>query len=533
MKTKSQRGRVIIIGLDGATPELVERLCAKGVLPGISALMEKGIYIPLKSTTPAHSGPAWTSFATGKNPGKTGVYSYQRNVKGQYRQELVFSTGMLAEPIWRIANRQGFSAGLINVIFTYPPEEIDGYVLSGLPTRDYHFYPEKRFAEAFKNIPKKFNPSKKVALWNKCYRDALIKDANRKNIFLYMNKNHPADLQIVIFELADRLQHRYWHCMDETHPAHTPELASRLGDAIETGYKILDGFVSEIAGDLEPGDTLFVVSDHGLRACAKTFHLNNFLMEKKLLYFKRGFDASKFKPDTEETFYHTALYENIDWKRTKAFFTHEDLMVCAGLRINVKGREPLGIVNPGAEFDSLREEIRAAILALRDPESGERFIENVYYGEELYSGKYASLAPDLLVESKYRLSPIVAKDALFTAIEPLGIMEKTEDFAERNLTGHHSKNGIFIAFGPDIRGRLESADITDVAPTALYALGATIPDDMDGKVLPAFTKMRMKKRPVCYKAAIEAKNNNEGAPGISPEDMKKAEETLKGLGYFD
>ena len=168
-----------------------------------------------------------------------------------------------------------------------------------------------------------------------------------------------------------------------------------------------------------------------------------------------------------------ALARPIDWGQTQAVASSP---ASEGIFINLKGREPDGVVEPGEPYEALRDRLVAELLALRDPGTGERVVQAVYRREELYEGPFLDLLPDLVFDLGD--GPYLASDAPMAAgtLEPL-----PPDL----LQGRHRPIGVLAAAGAGIAAgqRIEGARIVDVAPTVLYALDLPVPDDMDGRPL--------------------------------------------------
>ena len=218
---------------------------------------------------------------------------------------------------------------------------------------------------------------------------------------------------------------------------------------------------------------------------------------------------------------HLATLEDFDWSRTKACYVFGD-----AIRVNMRGREPRGIVEPGAEFERLLDNITSSLLAVKDPSTGANLIKAVHRPRDLYEGKYSGEAGDLILEMSdgYAADEYVGGDL---------IVPSAHRYGPRILgpSGTHAPEGLVAALGPDIRsGSSIEARIVDIAPTILYLMGLPIPSQMDGKVLlealePAFTERTSPKR-----TDIES---DEAAQNVyTPEELKIVEDRLRALGYL-
>lgn len=212
-------------------------------------------------------------------------------------------------------------------------------------------------------------------------------------------------------------------------------------------------------------------------------------------------------------------FADVDWARTKAFAVGS----FGQIYINQVGQRPQGIVQPGKEYEELREEIAAQALELLDPRTGQRVVDRVHRREEIYSGPLVEKAPDLVLQSR-NWEYMAFGHADFGAshvVEPVV-----------GMSGHHRPDGVVMLAGQGIEAgvELDGANITDLAPTILYAMGIPIPSDMDGRVLTdAFTPDYLSAVEVQYSDELSERPTGEGQ--YSEEDEEEIKERLRGLGY--
>ncbi len=214
-------------------------------------------------------------------------------------------------------------------------------------------------------------------------------------------------------------------------------------------------------------------------------------------------------------------YADVDWSRTRAYARGQ----IGQIFLNVRGREPEGIVEPGEEYNTLRAEIADRLREMRDPDTGELMVDQLYFKEELYSGARTEDAPDVLIEWR---------DMEYWAFDMLAGGRRIVAPNLPTRSGGHRMNGVFLACGPDIaRGReLEGARITDVTPTILHLMGLPVPDRMDGRVLQdVFAEGS---EPACRPVTHESVNGSreKEATGYSPEEELQVKERLHQLGYL-
>jgi predicted AlkP superfamily phosphohydrolase/phosphomutase len=162
-----------------------------------------------------------------------------------------------------------------------------------------------------------------------------------------------------------------------------------------------------------------------------------------------------------------------DWANTKAYSLGNILGM---IYLNVKGREPIGCVEPGEEFERVRDELMAELRAEKCPYTGKPLFASVEKGEDVYHGLYAKHAPDIVcTPADWRYQVFGYQDFVSNRF--------VESYSE--MTGHHRPDGILFAYGSKFQKGLwvEDARLLDLAPTLMHLVGLPIPTDMDGRVL--------------------------------------------------
>jgi predicted AlkP superfamily phosphohydrolase/phosphomutase len=356
---------------------------------------------------------------------------------------------------------------------------------------------------------------------------------------------------MAVFVAGDRIQHLFWKTLadPESRFYHAPQ-AGRLRKRMLAIYRAMDEMLGEVIAHVDAdGQTdLLIVSDHGFGSTKAWINVNLWLQQqgwlrlrpkaalrKRLFYEAMRLNESRLvkallsesvgrvirgRVRGGRSVFKTDLDQCIDWSRTRAFFAS---IPAQGIYINVR-RDGLGTVEPGAEYEALRQQIHDRLLTLSDPRSGERIVDRVWFREELYHGPQTHLAPDLL---------FVARDYSYLGRELLGtrgVVETSMNWAN----GFHRMNGIFLAYGPRVRrgGRVEGATMVDIAPTLLYDLGLPVPSNMDGRVLAeALAPELIAANPIAYEAPLLDVDRE---PGEDYGDGEQAEIAgrLAALGYL-
>ncbi len=534
--------KVFVFGIDGANLGLIVPWVQQGELPAFRMLMGEGTYGPLKSTIPPLTPPAWTSSLTGKNPGKHNIFDFFKLEPGSYQKSIVSARDRRGKAIWNIASEQGKRVGILNVPVTFPPEKVNGFMVTGMltPSLESDFtYPRWLKDELLKVVDYKIgvNLRKLVKGDEEAFlRDVIDVTERRGEALFYLLEKFEPDLFITVFTALDPIQHFFWKWIDGNHPQHHKLKDRRSANVILDHYKRLDRLIHNLLDAIGEESSLLIYSDHGFGPLYKDVFINNWLEERGFLKLKWNVEGVKWRylrkkgllPQrvrevmSADRHQDAKLMSVIEWKATKAFFFS---LSGQSIRINLKGREPGGIVEPGVEYEALRDQLIDELHGLRDVETGEKLVEEVFKREEIYFGDFVHNAPDLLVEMRegYVLQEGFGKEL---------IMPARQSGAFRS--GDHRRHGVIFARGCGVRrgAVMESAHIADVAPTILYLMGLPVPADMDGKVLTeVFEGEYLSKHPIHYGRATADYAGTDYE--FSRDDAEELEERLRGLGYLD
>ncbi len=561
-----QTKRVMVIGLDGSTWDVLDRWIVDGTLPNLARLRNEGSWGILRSTIPPITAAAWSTFMTGKRPSKHGVYHFinlfgsaDGNGNGNGgSSELVSARSIKSPALWDILGHHKRQVVLINIPLTYPPRPVNGVMVTGLLTprnAPVFTYPAKlskeitdykidldRFVDKtpFVDVIDGEIVVPTLDLVDE-FRDML---EMRARVTFSLMDSQPWDFFMVVFMGTDRMGHYLWE-YQSGRGCGSPE-AQDLCRAVREYYIRLDEIVGELVRKAGDDVTTVVMSDHGMGPKhTKRVHLNNWLLQHGWLTACKP--AKKMSnPDGWLTrlglprdrigrvirrlpgVANTRLVKQaaaaaaleVDMAHSQAvaipIFNH-----IFGIRIKAEGEA----------MERLRTEITHALRALTDPHTGRKLVEHVYRGEEYYDGPLAQNVPELLVMmdpdygGSYRLGRYSS------------IVTELQVHTHR---GNHRMEGIFAVRGPEIARQakpLPNLDIEDVAPTVLHLMGLPVPDDMDGRVLTEILAPESRMQPV-RKAPANGFWTNDGAEGfqeavMSEEDEAEIRERLQALGYIE
>lgn len=510
---------LLILGLDGATLDLVEPWAADGSLPHLARLLETGAWGRLASTVPAATFPSWTSFMTGVNPGRHGVLDFTRRERGEYAVRFVNATYRKAPTIWRLLSDAGRRVSVLGMPGTYPPEPINGYMISGFDTpvttrADASFVHPPAFADevaAAGGFP--FADFQEFDIgpgWHEAACRSLCDGIGRKAALAErLLTREPWDCLMLMFGESDTAAHHFWGLHDPASPRHDAAQARALGNPLRRVYAALDAAIGRLTA-AAPEATVLAVSDHGFGGAGTTaVRLNRWLAAQGLLRFAPRAAASRWAGRLRAAALRAVperwqarcfrlaggavanrlesgvRFGGIDWSATRAF--SEELNYFPSIWLNVQGRDRCGTV-PVREYAEQVEALRAALRDWRDPATGERIVARVWQRDELYHGPCVATAPDLVLElatpGGYSYIGVPSYGTDGPAVEALDAATLGGKLA--GMSGSHRPDGLFALHGPTVQpGVVRGAQIADMAPTILALCGVAAPDDWDGRALAA------------------------------------------------
>lgn len=512
--------RVLVIALAEATFDLIQPFVKAGKMPNVSRMMTGGAWGRLQSQMPMVTPQMCGTVVTGRSPGQHGLMDfYQRGNDGRFRE--ANGNDWKVPPVWRILSQQGLKCAVLNIPFTYPPDKINGFVISGEDAPGTHTsiaHPRGLYEEIIKEFGR--YPLKDTfpgGRQKSDYLTLITADVKRQGeIFSHLLKNKEWDFGIMFFSQTAMVQHYFWADHESRDPANP------FRTVIESAYVALDAAIGKLQEAAGPNTTVFVISDAGAGPMKSGVNVNQFLEQEGFLHRSRKSQAadeadepSEHKVSFLEQVRHTAqgilqrdafrwLYyavnrylqplkvwmqtrlsnSDIDWSRTQAYSRGQ----WGYIYVNLKGRDPHGIVNPGAQYDEVCKRISASFEKLIDPQTGQKAATRVWRRDELYHGPGVEFAPDMVidwVDGAYMPNEASRSDSVFST--------RQREYMDWPTTGSHRLDGVLVAAGPAIAAgtTVQGARIVDLVPTWLSLLGQNAPKELEGKVIQSLFQERL------------------------------------------
>lgn len=546
--------RLLIIGLDGGTWDVLGPLCDLGEMPNLARLRSQGAWSGLISTQPPFTAPAWATFLTGVNPGQHSILGFLRkpaDPAGSLRNDgsPITANHLAAPTLWDYFNAAGRTVGSINLPISYPPRPLDGFAVAGMLTppgaTDWTYPPELAgelngyIIELDYGRPgQSLDP---VALPNPGQILADITTMTERLGFhtLRLMQTRPWDVLMTVFTGTDRIFHHFWHYVQGDEASGNLEVA--VAEKLAGFFHLLDSIIGSMVRSAGNDATIVFLSDHGFGPAARHWaHLNNWLLEIDLLHLQSVSTGGWLQQLKERAPWlrdiakrvlpaearaavksHSHLADAIDWASTLAWAEPLYNNV-AGIYLHRQDRFTNGVVNPAA-IESLRQSLIEEAQNLMIPGLHRPLVQNIRPCEACYSGPYVETFPDL----------ILTLDPDYAAVPTLGSSLITP-IPKLLRTGDHRPEGIFLACGANTHaGPLpQSPSLIDVAPTLLHFAGLPIPEGMEGQpILDAFRDGYLVLHPPRRGPSLPTPGPG-AQSDLLPDESAAVAERLRGLGYL-
>src|SRR6266849_5015245 len=473
--------RTLIFGVDGLSFRVLHPMMQAGYLPNFQALVHDGVEAVLESRYPSLTPPGWMSLITGLKPAKHGVYDFWEYDEQGADRLMTHRKG--GKAIWNLLSDYGKRVIVVNVPLTYPPDPVNGIVVSGIQgtsERGNFTYPNEFREELLAHVPDyRIDVDVTSVVQGKLSpaQSAVQLIEKRTALMRYLLNEKDWDFAFIAFCAADYLQHLMW------------EEVLALEPQVVRYFRLLDEALGQAHAALGTDGSLFVVSDHGFQGARVKFAINQYLFCRKWLYSSQHLKhrtllhslgkgmlnrlgllehgrAIKLRllhppeqPLTRQTPYLTRAQQMTagvsvaSWSCSSAAFA--DLCITRALSTQ--------------QMDDLRGEL----LELTDPINGHKLVDAIYGTEVFGQGPFQPREEHLLLlpTDGYTFTPVLGQPWLWDR--------------ERRLFGTHQIDGVLYACGPSIKTGVKGlpAEIYDIVPTVLRTMNLPLPDNLDGRVI--------------------------------------------------
>jgi predicted AlkP superfamily phosphohydrolase/phosphomutase len=531
--------RILILGLDGGTFDVIRPLANEGRLPVIASMLAGGAHGILRSTVPPATPAAWTSFATGKNPGKHGVFDFNHFDRSTRRFLPLHEHRHNERLVWQLLGNAGLRSIVLDVPFTHPPRPFNGLMIPGYgtprtpgtvlthPTDLAERIPHDLVSEVRVALPE--NPFERSEAFIAKWRQIM---AGRRRLLQHLIREEPWDLLMAVFSITDNMAHVFWTYIDRAHPNYYRPEADKFRSAFFGAYEMCDQLIGELRERAGPDAVTLVISDHGFGSVYPRQYLFRRLAEGGYLSLRRPslgrlVNTYLAYPRLREWVKNLASARRnriAGALRRSALLPGSRAVDVARSRVLLSGFGLCLWINDaladGPEKEALLIELDEFLTSDADPSDGRPIINGTNRGAEVYKGPYAERGPDLIAAYTNFFRPEAAAPAQNPRVE-----------------GGHTPEGILLAAGPHIRpGAVPEARLVDLAPTILHLAGLPVPEDMDGRVLEVlFSEEGRTEKQVRSEAAAAGPDARQesGDAGYSPEEQAEVENQLRQLGYLD
>ena len=507
-KSQHNKLKIVVIGLDGATWDIINSMNRRNELPNISRLMEHGSYGICEAPPPLISPVLWTSISTGKLPDKHGIKDFWATAKTRR-----------CKTIWDILEQQGVAIGVFGHFTTWPPKKVNGFVVPNLFTaRGTETYPPelgflsqlevktregkktplshylryallcRQFGVSVRTLSlgarlligklSRLSDERKDFFWQRVFRQEMQSD-----VFVYLSKRYQPGYSFFHMHLLDACSHYFWKYREpELFDGLLQREIKKYKNVISEAYKKADATIGKILREMDDRSIVLVVSDHGFCAVGKEFK-----------YRKR----IKFEP----------------------------LLKVLGIENEARG------INLGAKaviriLDSANEQkIMDLLKNVTVKETAEKLFQVEKEGHDNISLRFNPAVEESTFEQDMHM-------------RCSGTARKLQEFIARNpdrLTGTHHPSGMFILSGPNIKKGLSAPAIRniDLVPTLLTLVGVPVGQDMDGQVITGIIEEQfLNESPPTYIPTYDGEPYGQHLDAEEGEDSDLLREQLKSLGYL-
>lgn len=494
----SKPNPLVILGIDAGDPDLIRQWVQAGDLPHIATLMQRGCWSRITGPELVFEDGVWVNLCSGTSAGTHGYHYFRQLQKpGSYGLEPVWGPDFDCPAFWSQLQGTDKQVALLDVPEVLPIPDLTGIQLADWAVHRPLVPPSAEPPTLLSQVKRSFGDQINI---HEDFESTLSKDQaiHRRLLERVQKKGELVrelwaqdtyDLMMAVFAESHTGGHQLW--------SYRTGADSPLKDGLRSVYQAIDREIGLILQELPETANIFVLSPLGLQDQYPTGGLMaDFLLKlgyrvtpepteqplslspmallRRILPESLRIALSQFLPRaTRERLLSNQFQGSTDWSKTTVFMIPSEFT--SYLHVNLKGREPMGIVAPGAEYEALLQRLETDLRQLVDPRSGEPAVQEVIRPQALFDDTAHPTLPDVVV--KWRPGNYFMEEV--THPQVILRQEKPEFFRGSD----HNQAGFMVAAGPDIQSRGAIADIPlrDLAPTFLTLMEQPIPATMSGK----------------------------------------------------
>jgi predicted AlkP superfamily phosphohydrolase/phosphomutase len=508
--------RVLLIGLDSADADLIEGWADAGFLPHFARLRQQGIWGRLGTSAEVMHVSAWPTLYTGTTPGHHGLYhAYQIHAGSQ----LIHRTDPAncgQPPFWKHLDAAGRRCIIFDAFMDYRLPGFGGMQILDYGTWTWFGEPGSTPPGAMRAIKRRFGayPAPEHSNFlrvpddTRGFADQLIAGARVKSkIVQALSRENEWDLLFVTFGEPHGAGHYLWHCGDPDYPTH-PASAGEV-NLVRDVYAGVDAAIGDILASLDDRTTVIVTSGDGMGPNYSGCHLMPEMLHRLGHYHAGGVGGGATRSTATKKGLLASLRQavpfglrqsitrclprpvryrmsmkwvnsGIDWPRTKLFCIPNSNE--GYFRVNLRGREPQGIVDSGAEYQDLVGSLCEELVRLRNPANGRPAADQVFDMDRVFSGARRGDLPDAVInwDPAARVTDRIESPGA-------GVIHGLAGHAISPFyNGNHRAAAFAVARGPGLGAgqTLDGGNILDIAPTVLSLLGVDAPAHYEGGAWP-------------------------------------------------
>lgn len=495
---------LVIIGIDAADPDLMLRWAAEGYMPTLASLMKRGCWGPLVGQELICEHGIWVSICSGLSRRQHGYYYFRQLKPGTYDLQNVTGAQIDAPPFWSYLQGTGQRVAIIDVPDAYPIKNLPGVQLIDWATHNPPPAPSAEPVSLLKDVRRIFGPQIKIHEKlrstfeddQRIYRQLIERVGKKGALCRKLLEGNDADLVVAFFAESHTGTHQFWKYHRAAEQNGVDAEVNELTYAVRNIYAAIDSQIKLLLEQLPEQANVFIVSSIGMEDHYPTTYLiEDFCRQLGYQATPNGTTKRSMSPidllrravperlrvalsqylprEKREGLLADQFRRATDWQRTTAFAIPSAYM--SYVRVNLRGREPQGIVEPGAEYETVLKRLTSDLEQLVDPLTGQRAVREVTRAKDVFGEASLETLPDLFVAWEpcaYFRERVVHPKTELTQREP-------EFFRDSD----HTQQGLIVAAGPGIHAQGVLPDISplDLAPTFLSLLGEPQPPKLQGK----------------------------------------------------